>query len=121
MKKLILISALSICNITTPMDGNEKIQLGSAEEIKQALNTKNPRFVPLTQHKRILSLANRVTTPNSVEHIVFWVNVDDLRDTLHRRDIEDATAAIVTTGKKPVPSPKPHPINAPTSMPSAKL
>jgi hypothetical protein len=104
MKKLLLISALSICTLNIAMDNsNQKIQLGSAQQIEQALLKKDPRFISFAQHKRIISLANRVTTPNSVEHIVFWVTVDDLSNTPHEvnnaRDIQDATQAVVSTGR----------------------
>ena len=100
MKKLILITALSICNISTAMDNNEKIQLGSEQEIEAALYAKDPRLSVFAHSTRVRSLANRITTPNSLEHAVTWAKVEDLSDTLNDCDVQDATAAIVTTGKR---------------------
>ncbi len=82
------------------MDINEKIQLGSKKEIETALLAKDPRFMIFAADKKILNLAGTVTTPNKIEHVASWVRAGDLSDTLNERDVQDATATIVTTGNK---------------------
>ena len=82
------------------MDSNERIKLGSQQEIEKALVAKDPRFMIFAAHKNILNLAGTATTPNKIEHVASWVRAKDLSDTLNERDVQDATAAIVTTGNK---------------------
>jgi hypothetical protein len=119
MKKLILITALNICNFSTAMDGNQKIQLGSQQEIEKALIAKDPRFAVLAKDTIIRSAAGRVTTPNGLEHVVSWVRQDYFNNTLHERDVQDATNAIITTSTRVTP--KPHHPETTLTTPLAKL
>lgn len=101
MKKLILITALSICNLSIAMDGNVKIQLGSAQEIKKAVLAKDSRLEPFANNKRILSLSNRVTTPKSLELVVYYVRVQDIKGAYNIIDEQNVTDALISTGKQP--------------------
>lgn len=100
MKKLLFITALNICNLIMAMDANVKIQLGSPEEIKKAVLTKDPRLEPFANNKKILSLANQITTPKFLELSVHLIRVYNIEGAYNIIDEQNVIAALILTKKQ---------------------
>lgn len=105
MKKLLLITALSICSLATAMEETQLIMLGSRQEIEKVLTTQDLRFELFKNDCRLTALAGKLTTPVFITTILEWIAYDqitankNIQNPITARDIQDAANAILSTRK----------------------